>query len=104
MPAQPPASAPAHVSPRTAVPSHTDAVDDNTHAATPDPAPAEMVPAEHAELPSAPAQHLHGGRTQPMLTPASTPQKPAGVPLAGLLPALKMQVETLEDNELEMRL
>ncbi|KAL0045300.1 hypothetical protein WJX82_003127 [Trebouxia sp. C0006] len=75
----------------------------------PDSAPAELAPDEHA----APAEHAVASPTLAIQIPRSIstglyPAVPspgaarAGGP--GLLPQLKVQIETLEDKELEMRL
>jgi hypothetical protein len=75
----------------------------------PDLAPAELAPDEHA----APAEHAVASPALAIQIPRSIstglyPAAPspgaarAGGP--GLLPQLKVQIETLEDKELEMRL
>ena len=63
-----------------------------------------MVPAEHTELPMAAVPLSNSNSTQPKAVPASAPPRNTASPVPGLLPALKMQVEALEDKELEMRL
>lgn len=72
----------------------------------PDLAPAELAPLEHA----APAEHAAASPALAIQIPRSiSTGLPSAVPSpgaarAGLLPQLKVQIETLEDKELEMRL
>ena len=75
----------------------------------PDSAPAELAPDEHA----APAEHAVASPALAIQIPRSiSTGLPAAVPSPGaaraggpgLLPQLKVQIETLEDKELEMRL
>ena len=71
--------------------------------ALPDLAPAELPPAEHAMAPQAAQIQTHSSVNQGQHR-AALAQGTGRFGAPGLLPKLKVQIETLEDKELEMRL
>ena len=77
--------------------------EENSDSSSPGLAPAELPPAEHAEVPQTALV-----QTQSVLYEGQAPTAPAvqlvRAGASGLLPKLKIQIEMLEDKELKMRL